>query len=86
MSYVKKTHSQMIADSFIRAEVENFEIEVIYDTEVIIRNIDKNTIYKLFIEGDYIINCDCPHHIFRGIICKHIIFVSNAIGKYICGF
>lgn len=32
--------------------------------------------YQIKVEEDEIVNCNCPHHYHRGVICKHMIKVS----------
>jgi hypothetical protein len=85
MAYVRKTYQEMVNLAFVRAEDEDFEVEEISDTELFVRNLDKNTIYSVSLDGDYVVDCDCPHHTYRGVLCKHMVAVSNVTGKYVFG-
>lgn len=32
--------------------------------------------YQVKVENDEIVECNCPHHYHRGVICKHMIKIS----------
>ena len=32
--------------------------------------------YTVETDGKVVLSCNCPHHVFRGAICKHMIKVS----------
>lgn len=77
MSYVYKTIHQMEMDSYKRAHDEPLMVEEINDNYIRVENFAKNTKYIVRRDGDYIIDCDCPHHIHRGVICKHMVIAAE---------
>lgn len=79
-AYVKKTIHQMELDSFTRAMQERILVEPINDDEFIVTNVDHMSVYKVRQENDHITDCDCPHHFYRGVICKHMVAVSKETG------
>ncbi len=75
--YVRKTESQMIIDSFNRSQVEQLFVEKVNAEEFLVTNLDHMSMYKVDVQSGHVCNCDCPHHFYRGVICKHMVKVSN---------
>lgn len=77
--YIKKTYNEMECDSLERAETQNLYVEQVTDEECLVHNLDKGTVYNVRIEHDIVSDCDCPHHIYRLVNCKHMYSVSNEL-------
>ena len=77
--YIKKTIAEMEYDSIQRAETENLSCEYIEENHYVVHNLDKYTDYDVYIDeyGEY--TCSCPHHIYRGVKCKHIMKIQKNI-------
>lgn len=75
--YIKKTIAQMEDDSYQRALSEHFEIDKINNEEFNIYNLDNRTGYIVSLLDDLIIDCTCPHHRYRNVVCKHQIAVAS---------
>lgn len=80
MSYVKKTKYQMQLDSFDRAleqDIKAINLSEIgrSSKQIIVQNYDHNTVYEIIIKDNEIISCNCPHHFYRNVICKHMVAV-----------
>lgn len=69
--YIKKTMQQMENESYQRAHEEILIVHEINDMYIEVENFVKNTRYIVRQEGGYITDCTCPHHFYRGAICKH---------------
>ena len=76
-TYIRKTIHQMEMDSFQRAHEEPLIVHEINDRFIEVENFAKDTKYFVKKEGNYIADCDCPHHVYRGVICKHMVAASE---------
>lgn len=81
MVYVRKTPEEMEMDSYNRAYSGLFQIEKESDEEYIVHNLEKGTSYIVTVDGDLVTDCECPHHFYRGVLCKHMIAVSLETSK-----
>lgn len=77
--YIKKTIVEMELDSIERASIENLSCEYIEENHYFIHNLDKNTCYEVYKDDNGEYHCNCPHHIYRNVICKHIVKLQNVI-------
>lgn len=78
-----KTVEQMVCDSYDRARYEDFIIEQIDEDVYTVYNCKHRSEYIVESMGDYVMKCDCPHHKYRGVICKHQVAVAMEYGLYI---
>lgn len=76
-----KSIAEMEMDSYDRAYCESLYIEETTDGDYIVSNLDHNTSYIVSTEGEFVISCDCPHHIYRQVNCKHMTKVAIETGK-----
>lgn len=76
-NYIKKTIHQMEMDSHQRAHEESLIVHEINDEFIQVENFVKNTKYYVKKEDGYIIDCDCPHHTYRNVICKHMVIAAE---------
>ena len=81
MAYVKKTYSDMVADSINRAKEQNLRIEEISEDKCLVVNIEKRTIYTVWMDTDYVKYCDCLHHTYRKVPCKHLVIAAEYFNK-----
>ena len=82
--YIPKTMTDMEIDAYRRATEENLMVEIVdEDAECVVHNLDHNTIYTVLIEGDRIVDCECPHHHYRTCLCKHMVAASWALEKLV---
>lgn len=75
-----KTQVQMLQDSINKTQEEKFIIfesgEKCEGINYIVINEESKKGYKVTTDGQKVTSCDCPHHKFRGMLCKHMIKVS----------
>ena len=46
----------------------------------LVLNTNNKNIYQVTVENDKVISCECPHHIYRNCICKHMFYVCKTFG------
>jgi hypothetical protein len=71
----------MVMDSYQRAEDEYLIVDQTGEEEYEVTNVGHCTMYHVTLVNDCVVSCDCPHHIYRGVPCKHIIKVAMITGK-----
>lgn len=83
MAYIRKTIEEMETDSIIRGRSETFDIVHQKNGYYIIRNLEKETYYKVYFDNDgFLYECSCPHYTYRHIkYCKHLVYVSDNTDK-----
>lgn len=79
--YIKKTFSQMVVDSYQRAQCQDLRVEEISDDKCLVVNVDNNTMYNVWMDADYVTFCDCPHHTYRNVPCKHMFTAADFFRK-----
>ncbi len=77
MGYTRKSKYQMYIDSFDRAAEQNISTEKISNELFIVYNHDHNSNYIVNVENGEIMSCECPHHFYRGVVCKHMVVVMQ---------
>lgn len=70
--YIGKTRLEMQSDSLERAKEQYIEVQKIEDDLYMAHNLTKGTQYAIEVIDGKIISCECPHHFYRNVICKHI--------------
>lgn len=83
MAYVKKTYAQMVVDSYHRSKEQDLRVEEIDDSRCMVVNIEEGTLYNVLMSDYSIDDCDCPHHIYRGVPCKHMFAAAGFFQKSI---
>lgn len=81
--YIKKTYSQMVIDSYNRSMEEDLRIEEIDETHCMVINIVEGTLYNILMSDYSIDDCDCQHHVYRGVPCKHMFTAAGFFQKSI---
>lgn len=82
----RKTYDQMLNDSYLRGKSEPIQAYEYDDSHIAVFNENSNGEYLVEIDNDTqtIINCTCPHRIYRlynyNIPCKHMCMVGDYLG------
>lgn len=82
-NYIKKTYAQMVVDSYHRAQDQDLRIEEIDDDHCLVVNVLERTVYNVGMSDVRIDDCDCPHHVYRGVPCKHMFAAAGFFQKSI---
>lgn len=81
--YIRKSFADMEEDAFIRARQEDLIVDIVDDTECIVTNIDHRTNYRVLMDEYSVIACECPHHVYRRVLCKHMVSAAWHTGRAI---
>jgi len=79
---MKLTNLQHLINSIEREEINKLSFNLTsigspIKEGYIVSNIANNQSYEILINDDEeIISCSCPHHYYRGVICKHMIHAA----------
>jgi len=68
---------QMEMDSYHRAHEEPLIVHEINDRFIQVENFAKDTKYYVRREDNYIVDFDCPHRVYRNVICKHMVIATE---------
>jgi hypothetical protein len=78
-----KTEAQMVRDAYNRSDREDHSVMKLNDQEYLVKNYTNNSSYIVEVDDNFIYNCSCPHHVYREVICKHMISVYYKTNKQI---
>lgn len=76
MAYVRMTKNEMESLGYERATIQDLRVKKISDNNYEVYNAEKGIIYNIEVKDEYVHNCNCPHHCYRRVVCKHMFVVA----------
>ena len=77
---MKMKQIEMLKNSIAKAEEEKFIIfesgAKVEGVNFVLINEGSQKAYNVTTDGEKVTGCDCPHHMFRHVPCKHMIKIA----------